>query len=127
MLELSTKYAIQALLHLAKLEKDQYLQVKTLSRRAKIPGPYLSKVIKDLASKGIVETKRGALGGVRLPSSKKSISFLDVCKALEDPLLKQSCFLTKYSCNSQTPCIMHRHWLEMKEQMIAFLEERLIR
>ncbi len=127
MLELSTKYAIKALLHLARFEKDQYVPVKTLSQTAKIPGPYLSKIIKILASKKIVETKRGAFGGVRLPSLKKNISYLDICKALNDPLLNQNCFFSKYPCNSKAPCLMHKHWLEMKEQMNIFLHEKQIR
>jgi len=125
MLELSTKYAIKALLHLAKLDSDEYIQVQSLSEKTKIPGPYLSKLIKVLAARGIVDTKRGSLGGVRFPD-KKSITFLEVCAALEDPIQNPGCFLNKGSCNGSNPCVMHKHWLEMKEHISDFLKDKEI-
>jgi Rrf2 family transcriptional regulator, iron-sulfur cluster assembly transcription factor len=126
MLELSTKHAIKALLHLAELKTDEYVQVKTLSKETKIPGPYLSKLIKRLAAKGIVDTKRGSLGGVRMPLCEKHISFFDVCEALDDPILSKSCFLSRHACSSRNPCVAHKHWSEMKDIMIGFLKSKKI-
>jgi Rrf2 family protein len=72
MISLSTKYAIRALIELTKLEKDQLIQVQELSERIQIPQPYLAKVVKSLAQKGFVFSRRGIHGGVRL--EKKSFS-----------------------------------------------------
>ena len=126
MLELSTRYAIKALMHLAELDTEHFTDVKSLSQKTMIPGPYLSKLMKVLATKGIVEAKRGRLGGVRLPSSNAPSSFLDICAALEDPIVNQQCFLAKNAGDSEKQCLMHRHWMEMKEQIISFLQERKI-
>ena len=124
MLSQSSKYAIKALLQLAVLDTDEYMQVRTLARTTRIPGPYLSKLIKTLANRGIVETRRGSSGGVRLPTTKSRISFFDICQALEDPVLKQGCFFTVHACNAKDPCAMHRHGPEFKNRIVAFLKEK---
>lgn len=126
MLELSTKYALKALLHLANETDGQYILVKELSEKANVPGPYLSKIIKQLALKEIVETRRGMSGGVRLPKKKKQISFYDVCVALDDPVVSQGCFLTKHACNSANPCVMHSHWSRIKRELAKFLQSSYI-
>jgi len=126
MLELSTRYAIKALMYLAELDTEQFTDVKSLSQKTMIPGPYLSKLMKILSTKGIVEAKRGRLGGVRLPSSNAPSSFLDICAALEDPIVNQHCFLSKDARDSKNQCLMHKHWMEMKEQIISFLQDKKI-
>lgn len=125
MLAMSTKYALKALLHLAKVGEGEFAQVKALSESAGVPGPYLSKIMKQLAAKGIVESRRGAAGGVRLPRGR-GITFLDVCVALEDPVLSSGCFLGRKACSSKHPCVMHGHWSRMKGEMSRFLRQSKI-
>lgn len=122
MLSVSTKYAIKALSHLAEQPRDRFLQVKTLSELADVPGPYLSKIIKQLSAKKVLETRRGSQGGVRIPEDRQ-ISFYDVCVALEDPITVAGCFLDKRECSSKTPCIMHHRWAQIKRELAKFLQE----
>ncbi|MCO6432056.1 MAG: Rrf2 family transcriptional regulator [Deltaproteobacteria bacterium] len=127
MLALSTKYALKALLHLREVPRGEFMQVTALSKKAGIPGPYLSKIIKQLATRQLVETRRGLSGGVRLPLKAKSISFYDVCAALEDPIVSQRCFLSKSPCNLNSPCVMHAHWSRIKDAVAKFLKGSKIR
>lgn len=126
MLSLSTKYALKALLYLAQQQRDDYMQVKALSDEAKVPGPYLSKIIKQLSAKQLVETRRGIAGGVRFPSNGRTVTFYDVCVALGDPIVSQGCFLTKHPCDSKHPCVMHPHWSRIKREVAKFLQESKI-
>ena len=125
MLALSTKYALKALLFLAQHNREEFMQVKALSEEAEVPGPYLSKIIKQLSAKQLVETRRGISGGVRLPK-KLRLSFYDVCVALDDPIVSQGCFLTKHPCNSRKPCMMHPHWSRIKGEVAKFLQNSRI-
>lgn len=122
MLANSTKYALKALVHLAQQPSGEYMQVKTLSGLAHVPGPYFSKIIKQLAGKRIVETRRGSQGGVRLPADR-DISFYDVCVALDDPIVVQGCFMDNKECSSGNPCLMHNRWAKIKREVAKFLEE----
>ena len=123
MLAISTKYAIKALLHLARHYPDSFVQVNALSQETDVPGPYLSKIVKTLAAKGLVETRRGILGGVKFPVNRGPISFFEICSALDDPVITQACFLSRSPCNSKTPCAMHSNWTKLKQNIIGFLEK----
>lgn len=126
MLALSTKYALKALLHLARVQRDDYMQVKALSEEANVPGPYLSKIIKQLSAKQLVETRRGITGGVRFPKNGHTVTFYDICIALDDPIIAQGCFLSKHPCDLKHPCVMHQHWSRIKQDVIKFLQEATI-
>ncbi|MBX7144834.1 MAG: Rrf2 family transcriptional regulator [Oligoflexia bacterium] len=125
MLELTTKYALQALRTLERLEVGEFIQVKELSRLAKVPGPYLAKIVKVLAAKGLVLARRGKHGGVRLAEGAE-FSFLDVCVALDDPVLEQTCFFSKSPCSQTSPCAMHGRWTKLRQEVDHFLREAKI-
>ena len=62
---LTTGYAIEALACLARHGADSML-VREIAECTEIPLPYLSKIFQRLGEAGIVETKRGYKGGVKL-------------------------------------------------------------
>lgn len=120
MLELTSKYAIKALLYLARQKGEDYIQVKTIGDETGIPAAYLSKVIKILAANNLVDTRRGIMGGVR-SKRKKKITFYMVCQAMEDPIIFQRCFFSRQPCNLDSPCSMHSRWSKLKGQIDRFL------
>ena len=113
------------MLSLSRLAGDEFVQVKYLSEVSDVPGPYLSKIVKQLAAKRLVETRRGSAGGVRLLRDIR-VTLYEVCVALEDPLISQGCFLTKHPCSSKKPCPMHTHWNQIKREIVKFLQESKI-
>lgn len=126
MLSLSSKYALRALRVLAEEDPEKFFRVEFLARKCGAPGPYLSKVMKTLARRNIVESRRGLTGGVRLKRSKKPLSFYDVCEALEDPIVHQRCILSRGACSGDAPCSMHYEWQKAKGRLISFLKEAQI-
>jgi Rrf2 family protein len=126
MLALGTKYAISALLELAKRSDGGFTQVQALSESADVPGPYLSKIMQTLVSKNIVESKKGITGGVRLIKGNSRITFFDVCAALDDPVVATTCLLSKEGCNKNDPCPIHNSWKRIKGDIIEFLSNTYI-
>ncbi len=127
MLTASSKYALRALICLAKCPDDgAFIRVDQLSKEAEIPAPYLSKIMKILSQKELVETRRGLTGGVRLKRQKKAISFFDVCEALNEPIVSEVCLLSKTSCEEKNPCPLHREWKKNREQVHRFLKKARI-
>ncbi|MCB0360200.1 MAG: Rrf2 family transcriptional regulator [Bdellovibrionales bacterium] len=121
MLSVTSKHALKALLRLSSVEDDSYLTISELAVDAEVPPPYLAKVIKALSAAGLVETKKGAQGGVRLP--RRAISFFDVCKVLDDPIVNQTCLLSRNACSSRHPCSMHASWQRERERIIRYLKK----
>ena len=78
----TTGYAIEALACLARRRPDSML-VREIASETEIPLPYLSKIFQRLAEAGIVESKRGYKGGVRLTREPDAISLLEINMAAE--------------------------------------------
>jgi len=79
----TTGYAIEALACLARRRPDSML-VREIAGETDIPLPYLSKIFQRLAEAGIVESKRGYKGGVRLTREPEDISLLQINAAAEN-------------------------------------------
>ena len=117
MLEKTTKYAIRALIHLAKLNPDTYVQVSKLSKEVQVPGPYLSKIMKTLALRGVVVTRKGINGGVKVTPRVRELTFFDVCTALDDPVVHAACLLQNVNCCRDNACTFHKEWSVLREQI----------
>lgn len=78
--------------------------VEEVSRRTGLPRPSLAKLMSTLVRKGLVTTRRGVGGGVALTRPAEQITLLDLCVALDDPILAERCLL---GCNHRDlpgPC-----------------------
>ena len=78
----TTGYAIEALACLARNGAESML-VREIAELTDMPFPYLSKIFRRLADGGIVESKRGYKGGVKLSRPPGEISLLQIDAALE--------------------------------------------
>jgi Rrf2 family protein len=81
-LSLTTGYAIEALACLARCDGES-MRVGEIAELTEIPAPYLSKIFQRLGDAGIVESKRGYKGGVRLTRLPGEISLLEIDAAVE--------------------------------------------
>ena len=77
-----------------KIRQGQYefLSTKSISEILNIPKPTLVKILKNLSIVGIIETKEGKQGGIRLMRRPSQITILDVLNAMETgkPLFQTS-------------------------------------
>ena len=125
MLSTSSKYAIKALISLSKVEAAKYQTVPNLAKLSDVPAPYLSKIMKVLSRKGIVESKKGLNGGIRL--TKKAISFFQICEVLNDPIVFEHCFLSNSKCNMKNPCEFHSSWSKERTKILSYLKKNKIK
>ena len=61
----------------------EFLSTKSISEILNIPKPTLVKILQSLSVAGIVETREGKMGGIRLQKSPADITVLDVLNAVE--------------------------------------------
>ncbi len=69
-----------------------YLSTKSISEVLNIPKPTLVKILQNLTMAGIVETKEGKQGGIRLRKKPSEITVLGIFNAMETgkPLFQTS-------------------------------------
>lgn len=75
----------------ARLGDLEFVPTATVAEDLGIPTPSLARLLRALAAAGVVETREGARGGVRLASRPDRIAILDVVEAV-DP--RESLFRT---------------------------------
>lgn len=61
----------------------EYLSTKMISETLNIPKPTLVKIFQNLTMAGIIETKEGKLGGIRLIKPADQLTILDILAAME--------------------------------------------
>lgn len=83
---LAFSQAIMTVLFVAdKVEQGFYdfVPTKELSAALNIPRPTAVKILGNLSSTGLIETREGARGGVRLAVAAQDVTILDVFNAIE--------------------------------------------
>ena len=64
-------------------EYFDFVPTKEIATSLNIPNPSAVKILGSLANAGIIETREGSRGGVRLAKPAKEITLLDVFNAIE--------------------------------------------
>ena len=81
-----TDYALRALCHLAVVEGDAAVKADEIAAAQEIPRSFLDGILLDLRRGGLVESRRGPVGGHRLARPPFSITVADVVRVMEGPL-----------------------------------------
>ena len=84
MISQTAEYALRAISLLAE-HHPAPLKTSHIAQAARVPKPYLVKVLQSLARGGIVETRRGIGGGVSLAKELDELTMLDIVNAV-DPI-----------------------------------------
>ncbi len=78
--------------------ETEFISAKVMSDLLDIPKPTLSVILNNLIRAGILESKEGIYGGVRLAKKTDNISLLDLLLAIEN---EKSLFQTDFRLNVQ--------------------------
>lgn len=81
-----TEYGLQAVVQLARLYPQGYVQARDLSQQDQSPGKFLESILLALRRGGFLESKVGSGGGYRLSRDPKNIRLGDLIRRLEGRL-----------------------------------------
>ncbi|MFB3907417.1 MAG: Rrf2 family transcriptional regulator [Candidatus Eisenbacteria bacterium] len=127
MISTSAQYAIRALAYMAaeSEERDWFLN-REIARVVDLPPQYLAKILRVLASAGILESQRGKTGGFRLARSAGRISLLQIVQAFDTFGTKRVCLLGQSRCSDTSACILHWEWSELRDALVDSLRKRTL-
>lgn len=114
-----TDYAARIVLHLASLEAGQHASIAAIAERRLLPLPFIRRIVARLVAAGILETIRGASGGVRLARPAADISLLDVVQAMEGHVVLNRCVDEPRTCPLSATCPVQRQWTLLTHQLEA--------
>jgi FeS assembly SUF system regulator len=81
-----------------------------LATETHVAAPTVSKLLKQLAKSGLVESIRGAHGGYRLARSPDLITVAEVVSALEGPIALTQCSVHDGGCSIESHCGVRGNW-----------------
>jgi Rrf2 family protein len=114
-------YAVRAMLYLAELGPDQRASTSQIAEDKQIPPSFLAKIVSQLSVAGLLQTSRGARGGVTLARSADSISVLDVVEAIDGPILLNECVAEHGACSFGSNCPMKPVWCDAQQELVTRL------
>jgi len=114
-------YAVRAVLFLAR-SGDQRIATNMIAEEQRIPPSFLAKIVSQLSIAGLLQTSRGARGGVVLARNSKDISLLEVIEAIDGPIQLNECVGENSTCSFDGECPLHPVWNEVHEQLITRLK-----
>jgi Rrf2 family protein len=115
-------YAVRAVLYLAQLGPGQRAATSQIAQEQKIPPSFLAKIVSQLSVAGILQTSRGARGGVSLARDPDNISILEVVEAIDGPILLNECVSGNgSSCTFGDTCPMRPLWCDAQAELVTRL------
>ena len=114
-------YAVRAVLYLAQLGSDQRAATSQIAQEQQIPPSFLAKIVSQLSVAGLLQTSRGARGGVSLARMPEEISLLEVVEAIDGPILLNECAGENGACVFGDSCPMKPVWCDAQVELVQRL------
>ena len=109
MISQKAKYALRALIALARADEGCPVQISDIARSQVILKKFLEQILLELKRDGLVASRRGKQGGYLLRRSSSDISFGEVLRLIDGPVAPLPCLSkTAYKrcedCDGETGC-----------------------
>ena len=109
MISQKAKYALRALVALARAEASSSLMVGEIARQQSIPKKFLEQILLDLKRHGLVMSRRGKAGGYLLLRPADRITYGEVLRLIDGPIaplpcLSQTAYRKCDDCLSEAEC-----------------------
>ncbi len=115
-------YAIRAVLYISKLGQNQRAATSQIALEQHIPPSFLAKIISQLSIAGLLQTSRGARGGVMLAKRPEEITLLDVVESIDGPIALNECVNDENVCSFGDDCPLRPIWCDAQDELVQRLK-----
>ncbi|MBN1147428.1 MAG: Rrf2 family transcriptional regulator [Anaerolineales bacterium] len=116
-------YAVRAVLYLAQLGPGRRAATSEIAQEKQIPPSFLAKIVSQLSVAGLLQTSRGARGGVSLARDPHDISLLEVVEAIDGPILLNECVGGNGICIFGDSCVIRPTWCDAQAELVKRLKD----
>ena len=123
------RYAVMALVDLARFDNINPVSLRDISLRQGISLDYLEQIFSKLKKNEIVKSIRGTQGGYVLNKNPNDIKLTNIFHAVDEKVKTVQCKKeSKRGCNGKaTKCITHNLWDELEIHINAFFENKSLK
>lgn len=119
------EYGVRAMVALARQYGKGPMSIAAMARASAVPSAYLEQLIGPLRRAGLVESKRGALGGYQLTRPPDLVRVGEVYRLMEGPVAPMDCVSEDPSaqvCPLIDGCETRPVWLRMRDAIVETLD-----
>jgi Rrf2 family protein len=127
MLSKKAKYAINALVYLAKNYKQGPVLISEISESQRIPQKFLEAILLELKKDGMLNSKKGKGGGYYLIKSPEEVNMADVIRSMDGAIALLPCVAHKYyepceECKDEMTCGIRAIFSEVRNETVLQLK-----
>jgi Rrf2 family protein len=128
MISKKTKYAIKALLALARKKDKSPMTISEIAKQEKIPKKFLETILLDMRRQGILKSKIGIGGGYYLLMKPKDIVLARLLRNIDGPIALLPCVSLNFyercdDCKDEVTCGIRKTFIEVRDATLKILSE----
>lgn len=126
MLSKKCKYAIHALVHMARDPGEKFL-IKDISDACFIPKKFLEAILLDLKRAGILGSKQGKGGGYSMRRDPSEVNLAEVVRLFDGAIAAVPCATYKFyercaECTDEETCAVRDTFLQVRNATVEMLK-----
>lgn len=126
MLSKKCKYAIHALVHLAKRYQQGPVHIQEIADKEKIPKKFLEAILLELRKAKILQSKKGKGGGYYLLKKPKEVNLIEIIRLMDGAIAMLPCVSLNYyepceECKDEDACSIRMAFIGVRDETLRIL------
>jgi Rrf2 family protein len=117
----NTDYALRVMVNLARNYDHQPVSARLLADQEDISYQFASKILQQLHSAGLVNSRMGPKGGFSLSKPPTRIELLNVIEAIQGPVKLNRCLLGAKACPRRPKCAVSGKLVDLQKHIEDYL------
>lgn len=131
MLTKKTKYAVKALIALARNTANTPMLISQIAAKEQLPKKFLEAILLELKRNGFLGSKKGAGGGYYLMKKAEDIMLVAIIRVIDGPIALLPCVSLNFyerceECVDETYCGIRHTMADVRDATLKILSETSI-
>lgn len=131
MISKKSKYALNALLHLARKNGEGPVLISTISDEEHIPQKFLEAILLELKNGGILGSKKGKGGGYYLRREPQDVNVADVLRLFDGAIALLPCVTFRFyerceECKDEEVCSIREAFLKVRNESVRIFKNHTL-
>ncbi|MDD5686620.1 MAG: Rrf2 family transcriptional regulator [Elusimicrobia bacterium] len=114
----NTDYAVRAVMNLAQ-NRDRFVSSNEISKEENVPLYFMRGILQTLTKKGLILSKEGISGGVKLQTDVKDIRISDLIKMFQGKIELSECMFKNNICPNRSICVIRKRIKDVENKVLA--------
>lgn len=128
MLSKKCKYAIHALVHLAKKYQQGPVHIQEIASKEKIPKKFLEAILLELRKAKILKSKKGKRGGYYLLKRPDEVNLIEIMRLMDGAIAMLPCVSLNYyepceECKDEEACSIRTAFIGVRDETLRILAD----